>query len=111
MIDNAAQVERLLTRLTAALPLPARVTPELATTLQAQSATSEIPLACTITWISDAGDEGGIVCRLDFDGETQEAAEIALITHLRFIPHPLPMARDIAAYQKHRVKRLRRQPR
>jgi hypothetical protein len=29
MIDNAAQVERLLTRLTAALPLPARVTPEL----------------------------------------------------------------------------------
>ena len=43
MIDNAAQVERLLTRLTAALPLPARVTPELAATLQAQSATSEIP--------------------------------------------------------------------
>jgi hypothetical protein len=109
MIDNVAQVERLLTRLTAALPLPARVTPELATTLQAQSATSEIPLACTITWISYAGDEGGIVCRLDFDGETEEAA-FASITHLRFDPH-LPMARDIAAYQKHRVKRLRRQPR
>jgi hypothetical protein len=109
MIDNSAQVERLLTRLTAALPLPARVTPELAATLQAQSATSEIPFACTITWISYAGDEGGIVCRLDFDRETEKAA-FASITHLRFDPR-LPMARDIAAYQKHRVKRLRRQPR
>ena len=62
------------------------MTPELAATLQAQSATSEIPLACTITWISYAGDEGGIVCRLDFDEETEEAA-FASITHLRFDPH------------------------
>ncbi|MDR3389428.1 MAG: hypothetical protein P4L92_20480, partial [Rudaea sp.] len=38
-----------------------------------------------------------------------EAATFASITHLRFDAR-LPLARDIAAYQKHRVKRLRRQP-
>jgi hypothetical protein len=35
MIDNPDHVERLLARLQAALPLPARVTPELAAMLQA----------------------------------------------------------------------------
>jgi hypothetical protein len=57
------KVERLLARLEAALPSPARVTPELAATLQAQNPTSEIPLACSITWISYAGDEGGDASR------------------------------------------------
>jgi len=108
MIDNPDQAERLLARLQAALPLPARVTPELAATLQTKNTKSDIPSTCSITWISYAGDEGGIVCRLDFTREIETAA-FASITHLRFNPR-LPLARDIAAYQKHRVKRLRRQP-
>ena len=108
MIDKPDQVERLLARLQAALPLPARVTPELATTLLAQNPATEIPSACSITWISYAGDEGGIMCRLDFAQETEKAAFVS-ITHLRFDP-PIPLARDIATYQKHRVKRLRHQP-
>jgi hypothetical protein len=108
MIDNPDQAERLLARLQAALPLPARVTPELAATLQTKNAQTDIPSTCSVTWISYAGDEGGIVCRLDFTREI-ETATFASITHLRFDPR-LPLARDIAAYQKHRVKRLRRQP-
>jgi hypothetical protein len=108
MIDNPDQAERLLARLQAALPLPARVTPELAATLQTKNTKSDIPSTCSITWISYAGDEGGIVCRLDFTREI-EAAAFASITHLRFDPR-LPLARDIAAYQKHRIKRLRHQP-
>lgn len=106
MIDNAAQVERLLAKLEAMLPLPARATSELAATLQAQNPTSEISSACTITWISYAGNEGGIMCRLEFDQQTKEAV-FTSITHLRFDPR-LPLARDIAAYQRHRVKRRRR---
>jgi hypothetical protein len=108
MIDNPDQTDRLLARLQAALPLPARMTPELAATLRTQSPASDIPPTCSITWISYAGDEGGIVCRLDFARETENAAFVS-ITHLRFNPR-LPLARDIANYQKHRVKRLRRQP-
>ena len=37
-----------------------------------------------------------------------EKAAFASITHLRFDAR-LPLAREIAAYQRHRVKRLRRQ--
>jgi hypothetical protein len=106
MIDNPEQVERLLAKLQAALPVPARLTPEAAATLQAQQAAGRIPPACAITWISYAGDEGGIVCRLDFGQET-EPAVITSITHLRFDPR-LPLAREITAYQKRRVRRLQR---
>jgi hypothetical protein len=83
------------------------VTPELATTLRTQNAANDIPSTCSIIWISYAGDEGGIVRRLSFAQETENPAFVS-ITHLRFDAR-LPLARDIAAYQKHRVKRLRRQ--
>ena len=49
-----------------------------------------------------------VACRLDFAGEAQNAAFVS-ITHLRFDAR-LPLAREIIAYQKHRVKRLQRQP-
>jgi hypothetical protein len=75
----------LLARLQAALPLPARVTPELAATLQTKNAQTDIPSTRSVTGISYAGDEGGIVCRLDFTGET-ETATFTSITHLRFAP-------------------------
>jgi hypothetical protein len=104
MIDNPGQVERLLAKLQAALPVAARLTPEAAATLQAQNAAGNIPLACSITWVSYAGDEGGIVCRLDFGHEAEPAVFIS-ITHLRFDPR-LALAREIVAYQKRRVRRL-----
>ena len=55
-----------------------------------------------------AGDEGGIMCKLDF-GPAQGNAIYTSLTHLHFDPR-LPLARDITAYQKHRVKRIRRFP-
>ncbi len=108
MIDNVVQVERLVTKLNAALPLTANMTPELLATLQAQIVPGKLTLSCAITSVDYAGDEGGIMCRLDLGRETEEEA-FASIAHLRFDAR-LPLARDIAAYQKHRVKRLRRQP-
>jgi hypothetical protein len=92
VIDNPDQAERLFDRLTAALPLPARMTPELAATLQAKNTATEIPSTCSITWISYAGDEGGIVCRLEFAREIETAA-FASITHLRFARPPAAGAR------------------
>ena len=43
MIDNPDQAERLLAKLQAALPMPARVTPELVATLQAQNPANRMP--------------------------------------------------------------------
>ena len=103
MIDHPEQVERLMERLGAALPIPARLTPETQMTLRQQRGVT-VPANCSVTWISYAG----IVCRLEAAAETAEAV-FASITHLRFDPR-LPVTRDIVAYQKHRVKRLRLQP-
>ncbi|HEY0791215.1 MAG TPA: hypothetical protein VGD78_09145 [Chthoniobacterales bacterium] len=107
MVDNPEQVERLLAKLHAALPVPARVTPEVAAMLQAQHAAGQILPVGSVTWISYAGDEGGIVCKVEFSHEV-EGAVFASITHLRFDPR-LPLAREITAYQKRRVRQLRRQ--
>jgi len=107
MIDRPEQVERLMERLGDALPIPARLTPEVQVTLREQRGVT-IPANCSVTWISYGGDEAGIVCKLEAAAETAEAV-FASITHLRFDPR-LPLTREIVAYQKHRVKRLRRQP-
>jgi hypothetical protein len=107
MIDNPGQVERLIAGLTAALPLAAIVTPELAATIRAQSPNLDAPRRCSITWVSYSGDEGGIVCKLDLGREESAKAFFVSITHLAFDPRT-PLAREIVAYQKHRIKRLRR---
>jgi hypothetical protein len=107
MIDNAKKTEQLLAKLQVALPLPARTTPELVATIQAQHPVKEIPVDCSITEISYSGDEGGIICRFNL-GPPSGNAVFTSITHLRFDPRQ-PLAREIAAYQKHRIKRLRRQ--
>lgn len=106
MIDHPDQVERLMERLSAALPLPARVTPEAQLALKKERGVA-MPPSCSVTWISYAGDEGGIVCRVEADIAKTKAV-FASITHLRFDPR-LPLSREIIAYQKHRVKQLRRQ--
>ena len=107
MIDNAAQVEQLIAKLRAALPLSATVSPAMLAQLQEQSPDLDLPPRCQITWIHYAGDEGGIVCKLDFGTEDDRAVFVVSITYLTF-DRRLPLAREIAAYQKHRVKRLRR---
>ena len=110
MIDHPDHVERLLERLNGALPIPARVTPELLATLRQQGGT-EIPTTCNVTSISYAGDEGGIVCRLDTGAVTGTTnAVFTSITLLRFDPR-LTITREIVAYQKRRGKLLRQQPR
>ncbi len=109
MIDRPEQVERLMAKLNSALPIAARVTPEVQAKLREGADGLAVPANSTVTWVSYAGDEGGIMCRLDF-GQKCESAAIVSITHLRFDAR-LPLARDIVPYQRHRVKRLQRQPR
>jgi hypothetical protein len=63
-----------------------------------------------VTWVSNAGDEGGIVCKLSAEGEAadKKLEFFTSITHLDF-DRRLLLAHEIAAYQKHRVEMLRRQ--
>ena len=79
MIDNPEQAEGLLTGSQAALPVPARMTPELAATLRTPDAAMATPAACSVIAVHYAGDEGGIVCGLDV--VTANKAVYASITH------------------------------
>ena len=54
------------------------------------------------------GDEGGIVCSLELPEAGGDEVYLASITQLLFDPR-LPLARPISLYQKHRLKRIRRQ--
>ena len=107
VIDNQDEVERLLRELTKALPLSALATPALMATLREQSSTANIILDCKVTKVIYAGDEGGVMCHLAFDEEDKQEVILVSITHLAF-DRRLPVARKIAAYQKHRIKHLRR---
>ena len=107
MIDNLDQTGRLLCKLEKSLPLAARATPALAASLREQSGGIEVSPSCRVTRVHYLGDEGGILCHLAFDADVGPRAFIVSITHLLF-DRKLPLAREIASYQKHRVKRLRR---
>lgn len=109
-IDNPDQVERLMAKLTETLPLSAIVTPHLAAALQQRAPEDAVPRRCSVISISYTGDEGGIVCRLEFGPSYEGDAVFTSITHLGFDAR-LAVARDIAVYQKRRTKRLRVQAR
>ncbi len=72
MIDNPDQVARLLAELRAALPLLAAMTPELAALIREQSAGRDVPQQCHVTRVDYAGDEGGIMCKLDVGGSDRK---------------------------------------
>jgi len=105
MIDNPDQVIRVIARMREALPLSAVPSPELLGVVRRQSPGKDVPHPCHVTRVDYAGDEGGIMCGLDFGGEDASRFFVS-ITHLTFL-QAAPLAREIAAYQKHRIKRLR----
>ena len=106
MIDNPVQVERLLAALRASLPLPASIAPQSTTMIARQVPDVDARGSFRVTRADNAGDEGGIMCRLEQEGK-EDAGLYISITHLSF-DRKVPLAREIGAYQKHRINRLRR---
>ena len=107
MIDIPDKTEALMARLEAALPMPARPTPEALKALRQRSPELRFPRHCDITKIFYAGDEGGILCTLDFGLDDSKEVYVVSITHLRF-GGIAPLSRAVVAYQRHRVKKLKR---
>jgi hypothetical protein len=105
VIDNMAQVERLLIKLRESLPLFAAVAPEVAAIIREQSPEADPFRRYCVTRVDYAGDEGGIMCKVELDPENDDRALFVSITQLRF-GRTQPLARQITAYQKHRIKRL-----
>jgi len=109
MIDDPRKTEQLLSSLEAALPLESRIGPQLAAILKDKIPNLKPLQRCQISRVFYTGDEGGIVCSLQLPEAGGDEVYLASITQLLFDPR-LPLARPIALYQKHRLKRIRRQP-
>ena len=106
MIDDFGKTTALVEKMQTALPMAALATKDLRKALQADSE-QVFPPGCSITEIRYLGDEGGIACHLDFGFDGPKNVYVVSITHLRFERRG-PLAREIGAYCKHRIKRIKK---
>ena len=106
MLDNPKKTETLMAALKATVPFEVELTPDVIKLLQAQNAAHADQTRRIVSDLSYAGDEGGIVCHI-VPLDEKEALFIS-ITHLR-MPRTMPFAAAVVDYQKHRVKKLRKQ--
>ena len=108
MIDHPERTARLLAELKAAVPFKVALTPQLVAHLRAEQIAVATDTGHTVSDLSYAGDEGGIVCHLaPSDGG---AALFVSLTHVR-VPRSMPFAAAVSQYQKNRVKKLKKQGR
>ena len=106
MLDNPEKTARLMAALKAAVPFEVNLTPEVIKQLQAKNVANPDQAHRTVSDLSYAGDEGGIVCHIQ--PEDAESVVVVSLTHVR-VPRELPFAAAVLDYQKHRVKKLKKQ--
>jgi len=107
MIDDLDTVEPLMERMRGAVPMRAHVGRDVLQTLRREAPEASFSHQCNVTEVRYAGDEGGILCTLDFDDHASKGVYIVSITHVKF-ERRNPLWRDIEGYKKRRIKRLRR---
>ena len=111
MVDIVWKAEWLVSCLEDELPMAARASPRLvASILDAYPGLKPLE-PCVITAVRYVGSNNGIFCVVAFpsvpDHVMGEKPLVTSIAHLVFDPRH-SLARDIAAYQKHRAKKIRR---
>jgi hypothetical protein len=108
MLDNPDKTARLLVALKAAAPFEVELTPPAVKLLQADKVAAADQPRQIVSDLSYLGDEGGIMCHIA--RPDSEGRIIISLTHVR-MPGSMPLARAVADYQKHRVKKLKKQSR
>ena len=106
MLDNSKKTEPLLVALKAAVPFEVELMPALIEHLRVKNIATLNEIRQTVSDVSYAGDEGGIVCHI-VPSDIREALVVSL-THVR-MPRTMPLASAVIDYQKHRVKKLKKQ--
>jgi len=106
-IDDEDQATALMEKLKVALPISVYPTQDLAKSLRQQGQNIDPNRAYEIDSLFYTGEMGGITCTLKADPEDKEQYSVS-ITHLIIDPtHPL--AAEVEAYQRQRVRRLKLQ--
>ena len=108
MIDDAEKTDRLVAELKTSLPVETRLSQILMRAIVKQSPDLAVPDSCNVVSIFYMGEEGGVVCGLDIGGPDTKTPYIVSITHLSF-DRRMPLFRQIDAYQRHRIKKLKQQ--
>ena len=106
MLDKPEKTRELVAALKAAAPFEIELTPEVMAHLRAQKIATAVEPRQIVSQVSYAGDEGGILCHVLPEGT--ENVIILSLTHVR-MHRSLPFAADVFDYQKHRVKKLKKQ--
>jgi hypothetical protein len=106
MLDHPEKTARLLAALRAAALFEAELAPTLIAHLQDDKLVNSERIPA-VRDLSYAGDEGGIMCHMSRSEETGRALVVSL-TYVR-VPRSMPLARAVADYQKHRLKKLKKQ--
>ena len=107
MIDDPLQVSLLELVFKDAVPIQARLSGRLQAVLAKNSLQVARATECTIEEITYAGDEGGFMCVLRPTAADAKQRIVSAITLLVFDPRH-PLTREMATYQRRRVKRLKR---
>jgi hypothetical protein len=103
MLDHPVKTARLLAELKAALPFTIALTEEVIALVGAQKG-GALRASCTVTDLSYAGDEGGIMCHL---APSDGGGVVISLTHVR-VPPSMPLFPAIVGYQRHRVKKIKK---
>jgi hypothetical protein len=106
MLDKPEKTRQLVATLKAALPFEVELTPYALAQIRSQGIDRAVEPRQIVSEVSYAGDEGGIVCHL-LPRETDNVIILSL-THVR-VHRKNPFAAAVFDYQKHRVKRLKKQ--
>jgi len=107
MLDNPEKTAWLIIAMKAALPFEVELTSSTIAYLRTQHIAYNVKPMQTVSKVSYAGDEGGIMCHMARPQETGSALVVSL-TYVR-VPRSMPLARAVADYQKHRVKKIKKQ--
>ena len=106
MLDKPEKTRELVAALDAALPFEVALMPDMIKHLARQQRPVAVKPTETVSKVSYLGDVGGIICHIQ--PEDAESMVIVSLTHVR-VPGTLPFAAAVLDYQKHRVKKLRKQ--
>lgn len=106
MLDNPEKTARLFAALKAAVPFEVALMPNLIGNLARQQKPVVVKPIETVSEVSYLGDVGGIVCHVQ--PEDTESLIVVSLTHVR-VPRTFPFASAVLDYQKHRVKKLKKQ--
>ena len=106
MLDRPEKTRELMATLEAALPFEVALMPDLIEYLAQQQKPVVVKPMETVSGVFYLGDMGGISCSIQ--PTESESAVIVSLTHVR-VPRRLPFATAVLDYQKHRVKKLKKQ--